>query len=82
VYYLTKLKKSVGLYSYIVVQSVLKFQLDNYEIRKGKNVKVNISVANQRLFVGSIPKSKSKDEIYEEFSKKTGMFLNRYVQSG
>ncbi|KAL5010666.1 hypothetical protein ScPMuIL_012971 [Solemya velum] len=46
-------------------------QLDNHEIRKGKTLKVNISVANQRLFVGNIPKSKSKDEIMEEFSKKT-----------
>ncbi len=47
-------------------------QLDNYEIRKGKNLKCNISVANLRLFVGNIPKSKSKEEIQEEFSKITG----------
>nr|XP_011423056.1 heterogeneous nuclear ribonucleoprotein R isoform X2 [Crassostrea gigas] len=46
-------------------------KLDNYAIKPGKNIKVNISVANQRLFVGNIPKSKSKDEIMEEFSKKT-----------
>nr|ABP04054.1 RNA-binding protein [Pinctada fucata] len=46
-------------------------QLDNYQIKPGKSIKVNISVANQRLFVGNIPKSKSKDEIMEEFSKKT-----------
>ncbi|VDI37998.1 heterogeneous nuclear ribonucleoprotein R [Mytilus galloprovincialis] len=46
-------------------------QLDNYEIKSGKRLKVNISVANQRLFVGNIPKSKSKEEILEEFSKKT-----------
>lgn len=49
------------------------FQLDNYEIKSGKRLKVNISVANQRLFVGNIPKSKSKEEIMEEFSKKTGI---------
>ena len=56
-------------------------QLDNYEIRKGKNLKCNISVANLRLFVGNIPKSKSKDEIVEEFSKITGNipFLTDYV---
>merc|ERR1719334_75618 len=46
-------------------------QLDNYQIKPGKPIKVNISVANQRLFVGNIPKSKTKDEILEEFSKKT-----------
>merc|ERR1712001_79270 len=37
-------------------------QLDNYEIKKGKHLKVNISVANLRLFVGNIPKSKSQEE--------------------
>ena len=49
------------------------FQLDNYELRKGKHLKVNISVANLRLFVGNIPKSKSKDDIEEEFKKITGL---------
>jgi len=46
-------------------------QLDNHEIRKGKHLKCNISVANLRLFVGNIPKSKTKDEIVEEFEKYT-----------
>ncbi|XP_054718864.1 heterogeneous nuclear ribonucleoprotein R-like isoform X1 [Uloborus diversus] len=46
-------------------------QLDNYEIKPGKNLKVNVSVPNLRLFVGNIPKSKSKEEIFEEFSKLT-----------
>lgn len=46
-------------------------QLDNYEIKKGKSLKVNISVPNLRLFVGNIPKSKSKEEIYDEFIKLT-----------
>lgn len=46
-------------------------QLNNYEIKPGKRLKVNISVANLRLFVGNIPKSKSKDEILEEFKKQT-----------
>ncbi|KAG1663622.1 Heterogeneous nuclear ribonucleoprotein Q [Nymphon striatum] len=44
-------------------------QLDNNEIKKGKNLKVNLSVPNLRLFVGSIPKSKGKEEIFEEFNK-------------
>jgi RNA recognition motif-containing protein len=35
---------------------------------------VNVSVANTRLFLGNIPKSKSKDEILEELRKHTGNF--------
>lgn len=35
----------------------------------GKALKVNVSIANTRLFIGNIPKSKSKDEILEEFRK-------------
>lgn len=46
-------------------------QLHNYEIRPGKQLKVNISIANVRLFVGNIPKNKSRDEIKEEFGKRT-----------
>jgi len=46
-------------------------QLDNHELRKGKHLKCNISVANLRLFVGNIPKSKTKEEIVEEFGKYT-----------
>ncbi|KAA0709005.1 Heterogeneous nuclear ribonucleoprotein Q [Triplophysa tibetana] len=44
---------------------------NNHEIRSGKLIGVCISVANNRLFVGSIPKSKSKEQIVEEFSKVT-----------
>ncbi|XP_004911637.1 heterogeneous nuclear ribonucleoprotein R isoform X1 [Xenopus tropicalis] len=44
---------------------------DNYEIRPGKHIGVCISVANNRLFVGSIPKNKTKENILEEFSKVT-----------
>lgn len=51
-------------------------QLDNHEIRKGKQLKVNISVANVRLFVGNIPKCRSKDEIREEFCKYTDGLLD------
>ena len=46
--------------------------MDNHEIKPGKRLKVNISVANLRLFVGNIPKSKSREEILEEFKKLTG----------
>ncbi|XP_070400671.1 heterogeneous nuclear ribonucleoprotein Q-like isoform X2 [Nothobranchius furzeri] len=44
---------------------------NNYEIRPGKHIGVCISVANNRLFVGSIPKNKNKEQIVEEFSKVT-----------
>uniref|UniRef100_A0A8C8E1Y9 Synaptotagmin binding, cytoplasmic RNA interacting protein n=1 Tax=Oryzias sinensis TaxID=183150 RepID=A0A8C8E1Y9_9TELE len=44
---------------------------NNYEIRPGKHIGACISVANNRLFVGSIPKSKTKEQIVEEFSKVT-----------
>lgn len=44
---------------------------DSYEIRSGKHLGVCLSVANNRLFVGSIPKSKTKDQIMEEFQKIT-----------
>jgi len=46
-------------------------QLENFPIRAGKNLKCNISVANVRLFVGNIPKSRGKHEIQEEFAKFT-----------
>ncbi|CAF3752112.1 unnamed protein product [Adineta steineri] len=43
--------------------------LNGYEIRPGKPIKANTSVANLRLFIGNIPKTKSKEEIKEELSK-------------
>ncbi|XP_052809922.1 heterogeneous nuclear ribonucleoprotein R-like [Mya arenaria] len=46
-------------------------KLEGYEIKKGKTLKANVSIANQRLFVGNIPKSKAEEEIKEEFSKRT-----------
>lgn len=52
--------------------SFFSIQCNNNEIRPGKHIGVCISVANNRLFVGSIPKSKTKEQIIEEFSKVTG----------
>lgn len=46
-------------------------KFDGFEIKSGVQLKVNLSVPNLRLFVGNIPKSKSKDEILTEFSKLT-----------
>ena len=47
-------------------------KLNEFEIRPGKTLRVNISIANVRLFIGNIPKTKSKEEIREEFSKLVG----------
>lgn len=41
--------------------------LDNHEIKPKKFLGVCLSQSNCRLFIGSIPKSKTKDEIFEEF---------------
>nr|XP_046236077.1 probable RNA-binding protein 46 [Scatophagus argus]XP_046236078.1 probable RNA-binding protein 46 [Scatophagus argus] len=45
--------------------------LDNHEIRPGKFIGVCVSLDNCRLFIGSIPKDKRKDEIMEEMKKVT-----------
>ncbi|KAI3376593.1 hypothetical protein L3Q82_016475, partial [Scortum barcoo] len=45
--------------------------LDNYEMRPGKFIGVCVSLDNCRLFIGSIPKDKRKDEIMEEMMKVT-----------
>ncbi|XP_076019084.1 putative RNA-binding protein 46 [Genypterus blacodes] len=45
--------------------------LDNHEIRPGKFIGVCVSVDNCRLFIGSIPKDKRKEEILEEMKKLT-----------
>ncbi|KAK4472122.1 hypothetical protein MN116_000419 [Schistosoma mekongi] len=46
-------------------------ELDCYEIRKGKMLGVCLSIDNCRLFIGGIPKTKSKDEIMFEMLKVT-----------
>ncbi|GAB6028810.1 APOB1 complementation factor [Chamberlinius hualienensis] len=46
-------------------------QLNNFEIRRGKYLGVVKSVDNCRLFVGHVPKNKTKEEIWEEISKVT-----------
>ncbi|XP_002127144.2 putative RNA-binding protein 46 isoform X1 [Ciona intestinalis] len=46
-------------------------KLNNYEIRKGRMLGVCYSVDNCRLFVGGIPKTKKKDDIFAEMTKVT-----------
>lgn len=43
--------------------------LNDSEIRPGKEIRVNISVANIKLFIGNIPRTKTKEELKVEFSK-------------
>uniref|UniRef100_A0A673YR14 Heteroous nuclear ribonucleoprotein R n=1 Tax=Salmo trutta TaxID=8032 RepID=A0A673YR14_SALTR len=57
--------------TYFLLPVSLLMQCDNYEIRSGKYLGVCISVANNRLFVGSIPKNKTRESILEDFSKVT-----------
>ena len=57
-----------------LLASPFYFQCDNHEIRPGKYLGVCISVANNRLFVGSIPKNKTRESILEDFGKVTGQF--------
>ncbi|XP_036407481.1 probable RNA-binding protein 46 [Megalops cyprinoides] len=45
--------------------------LDNYEIRPGKPIGVCVSLDNCRLFIGSVPKERKKEEILEEMKKVT-----------
>uniref|UniRef100_A0A3Q2QNJ6 Probable RNA-binding protein 46 n=1 Tax=Fundulus heteroclitus TaxID=8078 RepID=A0A3Q2QNJ6_FUNHE len=45
--------------------------LDNQEVRPGKFIGVCVSLDNCRLFIGSIPKDKKKEEILEEMKKVT-----------
>lgn len=53
-------------------------QFDGHEIIAGKTLKVNVSVANTRLFLGNIPKSKTKEEILEELKKHAGDFAGSF----
>lgn len=55
--------------------------LDNYEIKSGKCLKINVSVPNLRLFVGNIPKSKGKEEILDEFGKLTAGLMEVIIYS-
>uniref|UniRef100_A0A3B3CTN0 Probable RNA-binding protein 46 n=2 Tax=Oryzias melastigma TaxID=30732 RepID=A0A3B3CTN0_ORYME len=45
--------------------------LDGYEVRPGRFIGVCVSLDNCRLFIGSIPKDRRKEEILEEMKKVT-----------
>ncbi|XP_002157894.3 heterogeneous nuclear ribonucleoprotein Q isoform X1 [Hydra vulgaris] len=45
-------------------------EMDGKQVRDGKTLGVCLSQANNRLFVGSIPKSKTKQQIFDEFASK------------
>ena len=55
--------------NYVPKQHLTYFQLNDFELRKGKKLGVTISFNNHRLFVGNIPKNRDTDELLEEFSK-------------
>lgn len=59
----------------------IDFQLNDYEIRKGKKIGVTISFNNHRLFVGNIPKNRDRDELLEEFSKHARKFYYNNKQT-
>ncbi|KAI8512061.1 APOB1 complementation factor [Branchiostoma belcheri] len=54
-------------------------ELNNYEIREGSSIGVIKSVDNCRLFVGGIPKNKTKDDILTEMAKITEGVVNVIV---
>ncbi|XP_014677421.1 PREDICTED: LOW QUALITY PROTEIN: heterogeneous nuclear ribonucleoprotein R-like [Priapulus caudatus] len=56
-------------------------RIDGHEIRKGKKIKVNISVANQRIFVGNIPKNRDRAEISAEFCQHTSGLVEVIIYS-
>ncbi|XP_046382385.1 heterogeneous nuclear ribonucleoprotein Q-like isoform X2 [Ischnura elegans] len=70
---MTGLNRGFAFITYATKDAASKavHELNEYMIKPGKPLKVNISVPNLRLFVGNIPKSKGQEEIFEEFGKMT-----------
>ncbi|XP_076818532.1 heterogeneous nuclear ribonucleoprotein Q-like [Clavelina lepadiformis] len=70
---LTGQNRGFGFVTYTSKESAVECvkKLDNYEIKPKKYLGVCVSQSNCRLFVGSIPKTKTKDEIYDEFNELT-----------
>ena len=53
------------------------FQLNDFELRKGKKLGVTISFNNHRLFVGNIPKNRDTEELHEEFAKHAREYIDK-----
>ncbi|KAG8232996.1 hypothetical protein J437_LFUL013660 [Ladona fulva] len=69
----TGANRGFAFITYIAMEAAKKAvqELDEYEIKPGKPLKVNLSVPNLRLFIGNIPKSKDKEDLMAEFGKLT-----------
>eukprot|EP00794_Sanderia_malayensis_P000332 gene332-964_t len=69
----TGLNKGYGFCTYATKEAAQKAvrEMDKYEVRGGRKLGVCLSLPNDRLFIGSIPKSKTKQQIHEEFAKVT-----------
>lgn len=67
---MTGRNRGFGFCSFTTKEAAMKCvkEVDNKEIRPSKQLGVCLSQSNCRLFVGSIPKTKTKDQIFEEFS--------------
>ena len=44
-------------------------KLSRYEIKPNRRIVVKLSVQFNRLYIGGVPKGKSKDDIFNAFSK-------------
>lgn len=51
-------------------------ELNNYEIRRGHHIGVVLSVDNCRLFVGGIPRNRTREEVKIEMSKLSDGVVN------
>ncbi|XP_051911803.1 probable RNA-binding protein 46 isoform X2 [Hippocampus zosterae] len=59
-------------YAFVMEEALIAIQmLNKYEVRPGKFLGVCATLNNCRLFLGCIPKDKSKEEIMEEIKKVT-----------
>ena len=61
--------ENISVYTHFSKYFSKYFQLNDFELRKGKKLGVTISFNNHRLFVGNIPKNRDTEELLEEFSK-------------
>lgn len=67
------LNKGYGFCTYATKEAAQKAvkEMDKKEVRGSRKLGVCLSLPNDRLFVGSIPKSKTKQQIMDEFNNVT-----------